>query len=118
MQASSINVSVAPPTASLGQSQTQQFSATVTRTANIAVTGTADPALYQAERYGAFQYQFTVPAGSYTVKLKYAEIFFNAAGQRKFNVNINGAAVQTNFDVAAAGGGAFKAIDLTFPISS
>jgi glucose/arabinose dehydrogenase len=96
------------------------FSAGQTFATNTPITGTSDPTLYQSERWNGttFQYQFTVPAGSYAVKLKYAEIFYTAANQRKFNVNINGTAVQTNFDIFAQAGAANKAFDQTFTVSS
>lgn len=96
------------------------FSAGQTFVTNAAITGTTDPTLYRSERWNGatFQYQFAVPAGSYTVKLKYAENFFTAANQRKFNVNINGTAVQTNFDIFAQAGAANTAFDQTFTVSS
>jgi hypothetical protein len=81
------------------------------------ITNTTDPALYQTERYGSFNYQFNVPNGNYNVVLKFAEIYWTAAGQRTFNVSINGTQVLTNFDIFAAAGGALKAIDKTFPIA-
>jgi len=82
-----------------------------------AITGTADPKLYQSERYGASTYSFTAPAGNYSVILKFAEIYFTSAGSRMFNVAINGTQVLTNFDIVASAGGAFKAIDKTFPVT-
>ena len=82
-------------------------------------SGVANPApasLYQSERFGNFTY--TVPnlaAGStYTVRLHFAEIFWTSAGQRLFNVSINGTQVLTNFDIFAAAGGALKAITQSF----
>jgi hypothetical protein len=78
-----------------------------------AIANTADPALYQTERYGTFTYQYSVPNGNYNVTLKFAEIYFTAAGQRLFNVAINGTQVLTNFDIVATGG-AFAAVDKTF----
>lgn len=81
-----------------------------------AISGTTTPALYQTERYGTFQYQFAVPNGSYTVNLKFAELYFTATGQRRFNVAINGNTVLTNFDVVAAAGGGLKAVDKAFPV--
>ena len=92
--------------------------ATYTTGANI--TGTSDPTLYQSEHWngGVLQYQFNVPSGSYAVKLKFAEIYNTGAGQRVFNININGAAVQSNFDIFAAAGGMNKALDLTFTVAS
>jgi hypothetical protein len=41
----------------------------------------------------------------------------NAAGKRVFNVAINGTPVLQNFDVFAAAGGAYIAIDKQFPVS-
>jgi hypothetical protein len=69
------------------------------------ISGTSDPTLYQTERtalnVGTFQYSFDVPNGTYTVTLKFAEIFWTSAGQRVFNVSANGQAVLSNFDILA-----------------
>jgi hypothetical protein len=81
------------------------------------IANTATPALYQTCRWGAFTYQYAVPNGSYTVNLKFAEVSMSAAGQRVFNVAINGAAVLTNFDIFARAGGALRALDETFPVN-
>ena len=83
-----------------------------------AVTGTATPALYQTCRYGAtFSYQFAVPNGTYSVTLKFAEVYATGPGQREFNVAINGAPVLANFDIFAQSGGIFRAVDKTFPVT-
>ena len=76
------------------------------------VTNPAPQAVYQTERYGNFTYTVPglTPGASYTVRLHFAEIYWNAAGQRLFNVAINGAAVLTNFDIFAAAGGKDKAV--------
>jgi endo-1,4-beta-xylanase len=81
------------------------------------ITGTVPPqAVFQTERFGEFTY--TIPnraAGSaQTVTLYFAESFWTAAGQRTFNVAINGATVLTAFDIFAAAGGANRAIARTF----
>jgi len=70
----------------------------------------------QAERYGEFTYTLGgFPAGSaQTVTLYFAEVFWTAAGQRSFNVAINGGTVLTAFDIFAAAGGVAKAISGTF----
>ena len=74
------------------------------------ITGTSDPTLYQSERYGTFSYTFSnLPAGYYTVTLLFAEIFYNAAGKRLFDVSINGQQVLTDFDIFADAGGEFIA---------
>ena len=83
-----------------------------------AITNTTTPQLYQTERYGTFQYAFTVPNGNYTITLKFAEIYFTSTGQRVFNVSINGQAVLTNFDIVAQAGGALIALDESFPVSA
>lgn len=84
-----------------------------------AITGTTDPTLYQSEHYstGNLTYQTSVPNGSYTVKLKFAELYWTSAGQRVFNVQLNGAQVATNVDVFAAAGGMNKAYDVSYPIT-
>ena len=77
--------------------------------------GAGDQSLYQSERYGnPFTYSFNVPPGSYQVTLKFSENYWTAAGQRLFNVSIDGTQVLTNFDIFAAAGGAKKAVDEVF----
>lgn len=80
-----------------------------------AVAGTADSYLYNGLRWGEFNYKFVVPAGAkYKVQLLFAENFVTAAGQRLFNVNINGNRVLTNFDIFAESGGMWRALNKTF----
>ena len=81
------------------------------------VTGTSTPALYQKEHYatGPFQYQAGVPNGTYTVNLKFAEIYYTSGGNRIFNVSINGRTALPNFDPAQVGG-AFTAVDRQFTV--
>jgi endo-1,4-beta-xylanase len=81
------------------------------------ITGTVPPqAVLQTERFSEFTY--TIPgftAGrAATVTLYFEESFWTAAGQRTFNVAINGAAVLTAFDIFATAGGANRAIARTF----
>jgi hypothetical protein len=90
-----------------------------------AISGTSDAALYQTERYGAssngaasFQYSIPVANGNYTVLLKFSEDYFTAAGQRQFDVAINNEQVLTNFDIYAAAGGQYKAIDKQFNVTA
>jgi hypothetical protein len=84
-----------------------------------AITGTNDPALYQTEHYstGNLTYQTSVPNGSYTVTLKFAELYWASSGQRVFNVQLNGTQVATNVDVFAAAGGMNKAYDVSYPVT-
>jgi len=81
------------------------------------ITGAVPPqAALQTERFGELTY--TVPgftAGrAATVTLYFEESFWTAAGQRTFNVAINGATVLSAFDIFAAAGGANRAISRTF----
>ena len=83
------------------------------------IANTPDPTLYQTSRYGAsFSYAIHAPAGSYAVTLKFAELYWTAAGKRVFNVTINGTKVLSNFDIFAAAGATLKAIDETFKVTS
>lgn len=84
-------------------------------TATIDTSGLDAPApqaVYQAERYGNFTYTFTglIAGATYKVRLHSAETYWTAAGQRRFNVIINGAQVLTNFDIIAAAGAQNKAV--------
>ena len=75
--------------------------------------------IYQTVRYGnSFSYQFAPVAGRYTVTLKFAEVSMSSAGQRVFNVAINGVPVLSNFDVLAAAGGPLIAIDRSFAVTT
>ena len=73
-------------------------------------------AVFQSERYGAMTY--TIPnrtAGSaQTVTLYFVESYVTAAGQRLFNVSINGSTVLSSFDIYASAGGSNRAIARTF----
>jgi hypothetical protein len=74
-------------------------------------------AIYQAERYGEFTY--TIPLkpvpGGYTVRLHFVETKYSAAGQRKFNIDINGTSVVSDFDIFAEAGAKDKAVVKDFP---
>ncbi|MDQ2800540.1 MAG: malectin domain-containing carbohydrate-binding protein, partial [Armatimonadota bacterium] len=72
--------------------------------------------VYQSERWGECTY--ALPAAlkrTYTIRLHFAETTFDAAGARKFNVDINGKRVLTDFDVFAEAGGKGKAVVRDFP---
>lgn len=83
----------------------------------VPVANTTTPYLYQNERFStsSLQYQFPVPNGSYNVRLKFAEIYFTQAGQRSFDILINGTVVRPAFDIVAAAGADNTAVDLVFP---
>jgi hypothetical protein len=96
---------------------------TSTSTATVdtsAVTNPAPMAVYQTRRFGNFTY--TLPGftagSSHTVRLHFSENFWTAAGQRVFNVSINGTQVLTNFDIFAAAGAQNKAVIKEFVLNA
>ena len=68
-------------------------------TSAAAIAGTQDDVLYQTERYGSFTYNLPVPNGTYSVKLHFAELYWNSAGQRVFNVAAEGSPVLSAYDI-------------------
>ena len=83
-----------------------------------AVTNPAPQAVYQTNRYGNFTYAVPgLTAGAnYTVRLHFAETYWTTAGQRTFNVTINGKQVLTNFDIVATAGAEYKAVVEQFTV--
>ena len=94
---------------------------TVTAAINLTQPGAnaAPLGVYQNGRVGISTY--TIPglaAGAqYSVLLHFAETYFTAAGDRQFNVAINGASVLTNLDVYATVGGDAALLE-TFPATA
>ena len=86
-----------------------------------AISGTANQQLYQTERYaegGTMTYEIPISEGEYQVQLHFAEIFYTNAGQRVFNVNVEGGQGQlSNYDIFIAAGGANKAVIETFTVN-
>ncbi|UOQ64656.1 malectin domain-containing carbohydrate-binding protein [Hymenobacter volaticus] len=80
------------------------------------VLQTNDDELYRTEHSASanlvpFSYNIPVSAGTYTVRLHFAEIYFGAtgggpggAGRRVFNVNLEGRPVLVNYDIVAEAG--------------
>ncbi len=77
------------------------------------------PTVLQSQRFGNnTSFTYTIPGytagSSHSVTLYFVENFVTASGRREFNVIINGSQVLTNFDVFAAAGGQFRAIQRSF----
>lgn len=69
---------------------------------------------YQTARQGyKFGYAFSVPNGTYSLTLKFADWQATAAGQRVFNVTVNSASALSNFDIYSQAGGQSIALDKT-----
>ena len=87
--------------------------ATTTSTVDVgAVDAPAPQQVYQSARVGDFSYVIggLAPGRPYDVRLDFAELSVSDAGQRLFNVSINGATALNDFDVFAQAGGMNKAI--------
>ena len=77
----------------------------------------SDPVYSTAREAGVMSYNFRVPYGDYSVTLMFAEdSSVIAAGQRVFNVYINGIEVMNHFDIFAAAG-QHQPYNATFPVS-
>lgn len=85
--------------------------ASAINTSNVTNATVAPQAVYQTDRDGSSTY--TIPGftanGAYIVDLHFAELYWTAAGQREFNVLLNGTQVLTNFDIFATAGGEYIA---------
>lgn len=78
------------------------------------VPNAAPSTVYQTERWGKCTYTIPVKRGqAFTVRLHFAEVKLEP-GQRKFNVDINGNRVLTDFDIAEEAG-KNKALVKDFP---
>jgi hypothetical protein len=89
------------------------YSVTNSITIPTALAASAAPAaVYQSSRQGAVTYTLPglVAGTNYIVRLHFAELYFTAAGNRQFNVAINGNTVLTNFDIYATAGAAYAAV--------
>jgi hypothetical protein len=79
----------------------------------VQVSGTSDPDLFAAERFGHFTYSIPVDARDrYTLTLYFAELYFGpnasgsgGAGSRIFRVLCNGTTLLDNFDIYKEAGG-------------
>lgn len=88
------------------------YSGGYTSETNFAVTETADPELYAAERYGYFSYSIPVDArDEYTLILHFAELYFGpnrpgggGAGSRVFRIDCNGQTLDKGLDIYKSAG--------------
>jgi hypothetical protein len=72
-----------------------------------------DFSLYQTSKSGKeIVYSFDLPVGLYSVRLKFAEMWLDKAGQRPMDIEVNGRLFFKDFDPFAAACGACKSIDV------
>lgn len=83
---------------------------------NITVDSNDDPVIYQTARSNMTDYNIPVVDGAYIVKLHFAETGVSAPGQRVFNVNVQGTALN-NLDIFAETGGRNVAIVKVFNVN-
>jgi beta-galactosidase len=76
-----------------------------TAPANSIAAQADDPTLFDSAREGDFVYRIPLPNGHYRVTLRFEEAVATAAGQRLFDVAINGRPGLSNVDVYQAAGG-------------
>lgn len=62
-----------------------------------------------------FRYLFTLPNGDYVVKLYFAELSYDKAGKRRFDVRIQGRIALENYDIFLRSGGKNKGKVEIFP---
>ena len=68
----------------------------------IARAAPGDQVLYQTERYHFKTFSYSIPLnreGNYVLVLKFAEVYFSGAGQKVFDVHLNGEPVITEMDI-------------------
>jgi hypothetical protein len=83
------------------------------------ITNTSDPTLYQTSVHGTFTWAQSVPNGSYTLILKFAENWTggNAPGNRVFSVDVEGNRRITDLDLFDAASGQYNAHDIALPVT-
>src|SRR5512132_1046299 len=115
------------PSPYVNAAETGNTTASTTQTIDISdpsIPSGTPMALFQTERWDAssapeMQWHFPVTAGSYEVRLAFAEIYEGAqsVGARVFDVAIEGTTVLDNYDVFANVGG-YKGVVKSFTVSS
>jgi hypothetical protein len=76
-----------------------------------AISGAADPAPYRDQRCGLTGYRLRVPGGRYAVTLRFAEMERTRAGERVFDITLEGRTGARGVDLAKSPG-AWAAFDL------
>src|SRR5690606_7466468 len=95
----------------------QFFSGGKTYQTTSSIAGTTDDVLYQSERYGNFSYALPVADGTYTVTLRFAEIYHKVAGKRVFDVTAEGDLVLDDLDIWSEAGGKDIAYDVPLTVT-
>ena len=67
----------------------------------VSIADTTNDILYRSVRFGNFAYAIPLANGDYVVTLKFAETYWTTAGQRLFDVVMEGREVVSNLDLVA-----------------
>ncbi len=83
-----------------------------------AIANTEDDRLYQTYRWWNQDVNYNIPvsSGSYQVRLHFAETFNNDPGNRRFNIDIEGERVRSNFDAFTVAGAKNRAVIESFDV--
>ncbi len=68
------------------------------------IANTSEDVLYQSERWGKYKYEIPVTNSTYSLSLKFSEMFHEAAGGRYFSVTVEGQPVFNDLDLFAEAG--------------
>lgn len=102
---------------SWGWVQSPSFPDSQTSQSALPISNTDDPVLYQSNRYWFASYRFTVPNGTYSVTLKFAELYYSYSDRRIFDVRIENSTVLAGFDVVKTAGAWLRALDRSFLVT-
>lgn len=81
------------------------------------VANTTDDVLFWSERTGNFSYALPIGNGDYVVELGFVETIFSSAGQRKFDVTVEGILALDDLDIYAEAGARNTALVKTLPVT-
>ncbi len=86
------------------------------RSYSTAVSGTFDDLLYQRLRESPGEYRFSLPNGSYSVILRFAEFQANASTDRVMKITLEGVIVESALSIYGQAG-RFTALDKTYSVT-
>ncbi len=81
------------------------------------IAGTDLQAIFQTNRWGDTSYKIDMPNGDYKVTLMFAETYFAQAGQRVFDIALEGNTIWHNVDIFSWSGGHDVAMELNKDIT-
>jgi Malectin domain len=80
------------------------------------VVDTLNDEVFHIERWGQFRYEIPLPAGTYELRLHFAELHWSAPNQRNFDVRIENEISFKNIDLVKMAGRKLRAIVLQYTV--